>query len=446
MFAAVPEHAVVGAEGHRGLDLGGLDRGSVLVPSLPPRRRVKVGGRRVLTGSPVRQHTVRNQVTTWAAVRLSVRFVHARSRTASWGAIVGSGSGNHYDNCAHAEGHKCRCTWCGGSLHGWQGWVALASDPDGALQSRRHKVDTQLRSITTRHGSGRTKKNKAASTDAARLDIADWLAREEGIALSSRQGAGTPHEPASSPPPAPSTATTGAETPDEPDDGESAPTGGAPRISDAQRWLTGTNVEPEDYGPPDWPGAPGQPTAASVHPSPIDQVEMFAEAMTASVWKEIATELGGDTKAGKEIKRELAHHGWCDLFVGLARAIDEYGKALDHIPEWIKRRIKEAIRDSSMRDKRPHVTSAVIDIVVDRVWSAFKGTMFGNIPLLSVITHEETLRSLRILAVFICPAPEDHKEVREHALEPLRDDARMIITAQTKARLARLFDEWTASI
>ena len=58
----------------------------------------------------------------------------------------------------------------------------------------------------------------------------------------------------------------------------------------------------------------------------------------------------------------------------------------------------------------------------------------------------ETLRSLRILAVFICPAPEDHKEVREHALEPLRDDARAIITAQTKARLARLFDEWTASI
>jgi hypothetical protein len=48
--------------------------------------------------------------------------------------------------------------------------------------------------------------------------------------------------------------------------------------------------------------------------------------------------------------------------------------------------------------------------------------------------------------VFICPAPEDHKEVREHALEPLRDDARAIITAQTKARLARLFDEWTASI
>jgi len=99
-----------------------------------------------------------------------------------------------------------------------------------------------------------------------------------------------------------------------------------------------------------------------------------------------------------------------------------------------------------MRDKRPHVTSAVVDIVVDRVWSAFKGTMFGNVPLLSVITHEETLRSLRILAVFICPAPEDHKEVREHALEPLYDDARAIITAQTKARLARLFDEWTASI
>jgi hypothetical protein len=125
------------------------------------------------------------------------------------------------------------------------------------------------------------------------------------------------------------------------------------------------------------------------------------------VWKEIATQLGGDTEAVKEIKRELAHHGWCDLFVGLARAIDTYGKALDHIPEWIKRQVKEAILNSSMQDERSHVTSAVIDILVDRVWSAFKGAMLGNVPLLSAITREETLRSLRILAVFICPAPED---------------------------------------
>lgn len=83
-----------------------------------------------------------------------------------------------------------------------------------------------------------------------------------------------------------------------------------------------------------------------------------------------------------------------------------------------------------------------MDIVVDKVWSAFKGAMVANVPLLSIITEEDAVRSLRILAVFICPSPEDHKEVREHALKPLDDDARNILTQETKKRLAKLFDEW----
>ena len=58
--------------------------------------------------------------------------------------IVKSGSGNHNKNCAHAEGHRCRCTGCGGSLHGWEGWVAIACDLVGARQSRRDKVDTSV--------------------------------------------------------------------------------------------------------------------------------------------------------------------------------------------------------------------------------------------------------------------------------------------------------------
>ena len=132
--------------------------------------------------------------------------------------------------------------------------------------------------------------------------------------------------------------------------------------------------------------------------------------------------------------------------MGLVQAIDAYGELLDTIPEWTKHQIKEAILDSSMKDERPDVTSAVVDIVVDRVWSAFKGAVIGNIPLLSIITHEDTLRSLRIIAVFICPAPEDHKEVREHALKPLSNDARKILTAQTEARLTKLFDEWMTGI
>lgn len=39
--------------------------------------------------------------------------------------------------------------------------------------------------------------------------------------------------------------------------------------------------------------------------------------------------------------------------------------------------------------------------------------------------------------LFSCPAPEDHDEVRRHALKPLGDDVAGIITTQTKERLAK---------
>jgi hypothetical protein len=68
--------------------------------------------------------------------------------------------------------------------------------------------------------------------------------------------------------------------------------------------------------------------------------------------------------------------------------------------------------------------------------------MLVKIPLLSIITSEDAARSLRILAVFVCPAPERHREVREHALKPLGDDVKKILTEQAKARLATLFKDW----
>ncbi|MCU1293577.1 MAG: hypothetical protein JWP08_2427 [Bryobacterales bacterium] len=167
---------------------------------------------------------------------------------------------------------------------------------------------------------------------------------------------------------------------------------------------------------------------------------IFAEAMT-SVWKEIAAELGDDTKS-RDIKRQLAYHGWCDLFIGLVQVIEASQNVLEKIPESAKKLVKQAILSSSMQTKRSYVTNAVVDVLVDRVWQAFKGAMCGHVPLLSIITGEDTLRSLRILAVFTCPAPEKHKEVREHALKPLGDDVKKILTEQTKMRLAKLFDEW----
>ena len=124
---------------------------------------------------------------------------------------------------------------------------------------------------------------------------------------------------------------------------------------------------------------------------------------------------------------------------------EDYGKLLAVIPSWAKRQVKQAILNSSIKDECPNVTSAVVDMVIDKVWDAIMEAIGCGIPLLGAITGAEVLRCLRILAVFACPAPSQHKEVREHALEPLRDDAQAVLTAQAKARLARLFEEWRAS-
>jgi hypothetical protein len=78
------------------------------------------------------------------------------------------------------------------------------------------------------------------------------------------------------------------------------------------------------------------------------------------------------------------------------------------------------------------------------VWHAFVAAAFGGIPLLDILSNDDALRALRILAVFICPAPEEHEAVRRHALKPLGNDVAKILNDQTKTRLAVLFAEWKA--
>src|SRR5262249_53301942 len=125
-------------------------------------------------------------------------------------------------------------------------------------------------------------------------------------------------------------------------------------------------------------GAPGESQTPSDgrYPSPLEQVVTFAEAMTRSTWQEISAEPDTALPAATEIKRQLAHHGWCDLLVGLIQVVEASREALDRIPEAAKSVVKSAILHSSMQNVRTQVTSAVVDVVVDKVWMAFKTAMF----------------------------------------------------------------------
>jgi hypothetical protein len=268
---------------------------------------------------------------------------------------------NHNAGCATATGRTCECTGCGGSQHGWQGWLDLTSAEEERRQTRE-RIEKEF-SGTERAFAPPAWRRRVLASDLARLDIVDWLAQ----------------------PPGP---------------------------------------------PEDKPAVPC--------PSAVEQVTILAKEMTRGTWQQIATQLDRATANPRAVKQELANHGWCDLFVAMVQAIETAQGVFRIIPD----KAKSIMLAAPTQESRTHVDEAVIDLVVDPVWQAFEAAAFGGVPLLDVLSEDEALRALRVLAVFLCPAPEKHEAVRRHALKPLGDDATKILTDQTTARLAVLFAEW----
>ncbi|MEU4532499.1 hypothetical protein AB0F49_30130 [Micromonospora ureilytica] len=193
----------------------------------------------------------------------------------------------------------------------------------------------------------------------------------------------------------------------------------------------------------DWlaaPSPPAGPEDGEPYPTPAEQVTALAEEMTRGAWREIVTELDRATQDTTSVKRDLTNHFWCDLFIGLVQAIEMTRRGFDSIPN----KVKALILGSALQADRPHVTEAVVGLIVDKAWHGIQAAAFAGAPLLDLISNEEALRALRILAVFICPAPAQHAAVRQHALKPLGDDTTKILTDQTKTRLAELFTDWRA--
>ncbi|WP_285490308.1 hypothetical protein [Amycolatopsis taiwanensis] len=295
-------------------------------------------------------------------------------------------------------------------MHGWEGWVGLAKGSTGERQAKRRGIEETWAKYY-KLGSKRSNAHvRGAVTDFARLELAGWLASRDTDKPSDLSRSKS-----------------------ESRRGDEGPAGTATAVPGEP--IDKTGVEPainQDSSAVDLP-----------RPSPIKQVETLAQAMTAeTVRRKILTELAIVSPDATEAARQLANHGWCDLFLGLVQVVEKYKTTIDKIPEWGKRIVKQALRDSSIQAKRPMLTDRVIDMVVDNVWSALKGAATGEFPLLGFIDSKATIRSLRILAVFSCPAPEDHDEVREHALKPLADEVAGILTEKTKEWLAKLFKEW----
>lgn len=333
----------------------------------------------------------------------------------------------HPENCEKATRPGCECTNCSGTLHGWSNWVEIAREPEPVRAERRDSIIDALRSWwSAKHGAKPKPKTKIhpkeATIDLVRIDCAGWLARSA-----------TGSAPDSAPVPRlePRTET-----------GKAA-SGRPVAVEQAGGWA----AVAEPAGPPS--GAEGAPVPHDADPDRPDEVEQiatFARAMANDIWQDVLEELGGSPEELKALRLQMAHHAWCDLFIGFVQALETFGKVVEKVPDKAKEIITEAICGSSKQKKRSELTERVVGMVVDKAWSAFKAATIAHSPLYALLSSEELLRNLRIVAIFICPAPNNHREVQEHAIDPLLRDARDYISDETKQWLATRFKQWADGV
>jgi hypothetical protein len=167
--------------------------------------------------------------------------------------------------------------------------------------------------------------------------------------------------------------------------------------------------------------------------SDLGRVRFLARAIMEDTWDDISKEidnLGQSEQSAKDIKKQLADHTWCSLLVALIRCIEQMDDAVQALSATAKRFLTEHLSNT--------LTAAVVAIVVDRVWSALERLAEAHFPLLG----RDTLRVLRMLALFACPSVDHHPAVYQHAARPLMGDARNVVSDGIRAQVGTLFAAW----
>lgn len=170
-------------------------------------------------------------------------------------------------------------------------------------------------------------------------------------------------------------------------------------------------------------------------------MDTIAHQVMENTWPEISAGIDSlvrNESDAREIKKRLADHTWCGLLVALIQLIERIDKAVDLLTDTAKQFITDTLSRRFDSGLPRLVTDAVIRLVVDKVWSALARLLEAHFPLLGT----DTLRVLRMLAIFTCPSVEHHPEVYKHAVKPLMGDAREIITDEIKTQVVILFSAW----
>ena len=108
--------------------------------------------------------------------------------------------------------------------------------------------------------------------------------------------------------------------------------------------------------------------------------------------------------------------------------IDTFKDALQSVPE----KVADMIVESDSQGRRPLISRKIVQVAVEEAWAPIQEAIEGPLHL------DEVVRSLRILAVLSCPAPDRHPAVRRSALRPLESD---LLSAAVRARLEASFPQ-----
>lgn len=314
----------------------------------------------------------------------------------------------HYPNCENATSRTCRCRWCSGTRHGWEGALRLATSEDPAdLKVARDRAEVDWSREQKKH---LEKKEKQANprTTFAHKAAAVGICLVEVISLlrswSFRSRTASSGE---------SGVDSSIRTP--PDGGARI----APESSESDAFSSAVQPGNDDTieGPSERPDA--------------EQVEHIGRILRLSL-KEV--ERNCPHLMSPDVRQAMADHFWCEMLAQLAFEMDKGISAVETIPD----RVADIVVQHRKDDARRVVPDAVVRAAVAAVWrriqrfSAFGVLAKGKVLVLAV----------RILAIFVCKQPERHQAVVQHCIDPLGKD----LLEKTKERLLSVLHEWLPGI
>jgi hypothetical protein len=171
-------------------------------------------------------------------------------------------------------------------------------------------------------------------------------------------------------------------------------------------------------------------TSALNEYSEVDQLAIMASRMADEPRKMVLEWANKNytTDRLKKVKKQLANHFWCSMFLGFAEAIETCQTEIEKVPSTVKLWIDDWLETIDSRLVAA-ATREIAHRIVDKAWAALVVLTMAQIPLLSVLLRAGTLRSLRMLAVLMCPDTAKHPAVISHGVLPLERDGAQILSS-----------------